>query len=235
MAVAYSQNGVVIKSGGKTGIIFEADFKNYAGGTLTPPYIVPNIGATLWFRKSFSYMSLTSNGLEITDRISSNSQRIPLYGYGGRKLKFRQITKGIYGAGNSNWCSIGLHRIGGYINDYTSSRGMGMLISYNALALGTLKNGFTANWGYTEDTEPSSSTFVVPPTRLYPIDNAIIDAEAIFDMEEKSITYYINGVEAFSGVMSDEIFYQELQVANTFGFNGDGVKAAVEKITISCE
>ena len=40
MAVVYSQNGVVIKSGGKTGIIFEADFKNYAGGTLEKVFLI---------------------------------------------------------------------------------------------------------------------------------------------------------------------------------------------------
>lgn len=232
-----SANGKILKAGqggGGVGVILDFDFKNYPEPTFSGPYIIPNIGGPIFVGKSFNTSKaylVDDEGLLVKGQFSSQTFGQSVCGFGfSKKVRFYQKQKG--GTQHSSWLQAGLF-FNGYINTNNSSRGMGCIVSTEVLAEGTLRNGFTANWGYTESSQPGSSMFIVPPTRLYPITDVTLESEIIFDLDNKSVTYIMNGVVAFEAQnVTEKYFYGLLQMVKSIGFYGGYDELYIERIIV---
>lgn len=60
-----------------------------------------------------------------------------------------------------------------------------------------------------------------------------LESEIIYDLDSKSISYKINGVDAFEATeVPDDIFYAELREATKFYIGSDGNRVYLERCTI---
>lgn len=220
--------------GGQKGVVFDIDFKTYTGD-LSSFYLYPQKGCPFMWKKSSSTtnLSLDSEGLHVNGSISyfwSFPVYIPSSNSG--KIRFYQKTKGV---NNGYWSRCGLF-LNCYSNTYSSDRGIGPLIcsdlSYSINA--TYKNGWSGTvWGFSESGEPASTMLLVPTPRLYPINDVVLETEIIYDFDNKSISYKVNGEDVVEIVeVPDDIFYTTLIQACRFHIGSGGDKVIVERCTI---
>jgi len=222
--------------GVEKGVVFDIDFKNY-NGALSSYYLYPQVGCPFMWKKSTSTTNifLDSEGLHINGSVNyfwSYPLYIPSSNSG--KIRFYQKTKAVSGASGGGWSRAGL-----WLNSYTNtngSRGIGPLIcsdlSYSPKA--TYKDGWTGtNWGFTESGEPASTMLLQPTPHLYPIDGVVQESEIIYDFDNKSISYKVNGEDVVEVVdVPDDLFYTTLIQACRFIIASGGDKVIVERCTI---
>lgn len=221
--------------GGLKGVVFDIDFKTYTG-SLSSFYLYPQKGCPFMWKKSNSQtnLSLDSEGLHINGSVNyfwSYPVYIPSSNSG--KIRFYQKTKGV--SGSNGWSRAGLW-LNSYSNTY-GSRGIGPLIcsdlSYSSNA--TYRDGWTGtNWGFTENGEPASTMLLQPTPRLYPINDIEIETEIIYNFDNKSISYKVNGEDVVDIVeVPDDIFYTTLIQACRFHIGASGGdQVIVERCTI---
>lgn len=215
--------------GGRQGYIFDLDFTQYSEAISTP-YLYPQIGYPLWFGKSLSNLNLVpAEGLKNTNSLTGTLVIIPIPFFSGCKVSFYQKTKGIQAG---LWSRMGLF-CNGYTNTYSSTRGMGTVLCSDVIAYGNFLNGHSADWGFTESSEPASSMLIVPSTRLYPIADKVLESESIFDTSKNSLLEKINGVDAFYAVnIPDKLFYAILAQHQKFIFSAGGDSVYVQRCKI---
>lgn len=222
---------------GQKGVVFDINFKIY-DGALSSYYLYPQVGCPFMWKKSNSSSNLTldSEGLHITGSISyfwSYPVYIPSSNSG--KIRFYQKTKGVTKASGGGWSRCGFF-LNSYTNTNLNNRGIGPLIcsdlSYSNKA--TYKNGWSGtDWGFTENGEPASTMLLKPSTALFPIDNIVLETEIVYDFDNKSISYKVNGEDVVEVVeVPDDLFYTTLIQACRFCIGSGGDKVIVERCTI---